>query len=172
MGMKMRKQFGIFMLFSASMHACFYLLLFGPKLGKVKIPTFEDDHWNLEKVQSVLTPEKSHGIQYNMYLGAGIIAYFTAVVLGVTSLPSVSSSLSWKEFRLIQSWLGWLCLLLSSAHCALNGWTKLFMFKDCIFLGGEQVALILPAITILLKLPLLIPFVDKRLTQIRQGKVF
>ena len=170
--LKMRKQFGVFMLFSASMHACFYLLLFEPWFGKVKIPTIEDDHWNWEKVQSVLTPAKSHGIQLNMLLGAGIIAYFTAMVLGVTSLPSVSLSLSWKEFRLIQSFLGWLCLLLSTAHCVLTGWARLIMFKDCIFLSSQQVPLILPAITILLKLPLLIPFVDKRLTQIRQGKLF
>jgi len=153
--MKMRKQFGIFMLLSASIHVC-----------------FEEGHWNRYKAQDVLSPAESHGLPYNIYLDCGIIAYFSAVVLGVTSLPSVSSSLSWKEFRLIQSWLGWFCLLLSTVHCALNGWTQLFQLNYCIFLGAEQVPLILPIITILLKLPLLIPLVDKRLTLIRQGNVF
>jgi len=143
--LKMRKQFGIFMLLSASIHACFYVLLYN---------------------------KGSSGWQVNIYLSAGVIAYFAAVVLGVTSLPSVSSSLSWKEFRLIQSWMGWLCLLLASIHCAANGWQKLFKLQDCIFLGSEQVPLILPALTILLKIPLVFPWVNTRLTQIRQGKVF
>ena len=35
----------------------------------------------------------------SIYLGAGVIAYFTAVILGITSLPSVGASLSWREFR-------------------------------------------------------------------------
>ena len=35
----------------------------------------------------------------SLYLGAGVIAYFVAVILGITSLPSVSASLSWREFR-------------------------------------------------------------------------
>ena len=133
------------MLLSASMHACFYLLMF-----------------NLRK-ESILT---------NMYLCTGILAYFAAVILGITSIPSVSSSLSWKEFRAIQSWLGWICLLLATSHCAFNGWKKLLQFNDCVFLGSEQVPLILPTITIFLKIPLLFPCVDSRLSQIRQGKVF
>ena len=35
-----------------------------------------------------------------------------AILLGITSLPSVSASLSWKEFAFVQSNLGWLCLIL------------------------------------------------------------
>jgi len=143
--LKMRKQFGILMLLSASLHACFYLLFFHPR---------EDT------------------ILANLYICTGVLAYFAAVTLGITSLPSVSTSLSWKEFRTIQSWLGWFCLILATSHCIFNGWKKLLQFNDCIFLSSEQLPLILPAITILLKIPLLLPCVDSRLTQIRQGKVF
>merc|ERR1711892_779096 len=170
--LKMRKQFGVFMLFSASIHACFYVLLYKPHYGRVSIPTPSKGDWDWDTLLTVQGPEVNPTLLTNLYLGAGIIAYFIAVVLGVTSLPSVGASLSWKEFRMIQSWLGWLCLVLASTHCALNGWKKLFKFHDSFFLGSEQVPLILPVITILLKLPLLIPFVDTRLTQIRQGKVF
>ena len=35
----------------------------------------------------------------SIYLSAGVFAYFAAVILGITSLPSVSTALSWKEFR-------------------------------------------------------------------------
>merc|ERR550517_896881 len=74
-------------------------------------------------------------VQANVYLGAGVIAYFVAVILGLTSLPSVEASLSWLEFRMIQSRLGWFCLILATVHVMANGWQKLLRFNDCIFLG-------------------------------------
>ena len=73
---------------------------------------------------------------------------------------------------MIQSRLGWFCLLLATTHCAANGWKKLLRFNDCIFLGSEQVALIMPIITIALKIPLMLPCVDYYLTKIRQGHVY
>eukprot|EP00092_Neocalanus_flemingeri_P004298 GFUD01004620.1.p1 GENE.GFUD01004620.1~~GFUD01004620.1.p1 ORF type:complete len:507 (-),score=74.77 GFUD01004620.1:229-1749(-) len=172
--LKMRKQLGIFMLLSASIHACFYVLLFFPHYSRVNIPTpsINSEDWDWANLMSVNGPAYALDLQGNIYLGAGVIAYFVAVILGVTSLPSVSASLSWKEFRMIQSWLGWFCLLLATTHVTANGWKKIITFHDCVFLGSEQWALILPALTILLKIPLLLPCVDSRLTQIRQGKVF
>merc|ERR1711892_211930 len=170
--LKMRKQFGVFMLFSASIHACFYVLLLKPHYERISIPTPSKDEWDWDNLLSVQGPERSYDLRMSIVFGSGIIAYFIAVILGVTSLPSVSASLSWKEFRLIQSWLGWLCLILASTHCGVLGWSKLFKFGYSIFPSSTQLPLILPAMTILLKIPLLIPFVDARLTQIRQGKVF
>ena len=71
--LKMRKQLGILMLLSASIHGCYYCLMY--------------------------TGTRHEGWQSQIYLGAGVIAYFTAVILGITSLPSVSTSLTWREFR-------------------------------------------------------------------------
>ena len=48
------------------------------------------------------TTEKKETLLYNAYLLAGVIGFGSAVVLGIVSLPSVSRSLSWQEFRLIQ----------------------------------------------------------------------
>jgi hypothetical protein len=64
--------------------------------------------------------------------------------------------------------LGWACLLLASAHCALNGWEKIVEWEDCGFPGSEQLALLLPALTLAGKLPLLLPWVDTRLSRIRR----
>ena len=170
--LKMRKQLGVLMLLSASIHACFYTLLWKPWYEPVHIPTTSHGSWNWGKLVTVQGSAVSYSLRMNIVIAAGIIAYFVAVVLGVTSLPSVSSSLSWKEFRLLQSCLGWLCLLLSTTHCAVLGWSSLIQLRYSFFLSSTQLPLILPAITILLKIPLLVPFIDRRLTQIRQGKVF
>ena len=51
---------------------------------------------------SVETVEKKEDFLYNAYLLAGVIGYGAALILGLVSLPSVSKSLSWQEFRLIQ----------------------------------------------------------------------
>ena len=116
----------------------------------------------------------------HIYVGAGVLAFFTALALGISSLPSVSSSLTWREFRTFQSVLGWLCLALATTHCASNGMDRgpdrrfhLFVLdNNCYFLSYEQMALLLPVLTIALKLPLLIPVVDIRLTKIRAGFVY
>ncbi len=46
----------------------------------------------------------------------GVLAFALSLVLGITSLPSVTSVLTWKEFAFVQSKLGWICLLLACAH--------------------------------------------------------
>ena len=52
----------------------------------------------------------------------GVVAYAFAVLLGITSLPSVTAALSWKEFAFIQSKLGWTCLIFAVAHDLFYGW--------------------------------------------------
>ena len=53
---------------------------------------------------------------------AGVVAYAFSVLLGITSLPSVTAALSWKEFAFVQSKLGWICLLFAVAHDLFYGW--------------------------------------------------
>ena len=55
-------------------------------------------------------------------LFSGVMAYALAVLLGITSLPSVTNVLTWKEFGFVQSKLGWLCLLFACAHDIAYGW--------------------------------------------------
>jgi len=143
--LKMRKQLGLLMLLSASIHACIYVLVFTEHL---------ESTW-----------------QANIFVTSGVLAYFVAVILGVTSLPSVSSSLSWTEFRRLQSWLGWACLILSTIHVLCSGWSRLLTWRYCLFPSSVQMPLVLPILTVLLKVPLILPPVDSRLNKIRQGIV-
>jgi len=154
--MKMRKQFGLLMLLSASIHGCYYCLMFQPKYSNDETP------WT-DKVCYT----------------SGILGLALATVLGISSLPSVASSLSWREFRALQSVLGWICLTFGSLHATSNAmnaehiWdSKLFSWNNCHVPGTEQQALLIPFVTFALKVPLLLPFVDYRLTKIRYGSVF
>ena len=56
---------------------------------------------------------------------SGVTAYAFAVLLGITSLPSVTNVLTWKEFAFVQSKLGWFCLIMACIHDMAYGWPYL-----------------------------------------------
>lgn len=100
----------------------------------------------------------------------GLAAVLLLVVVGVASLPSVSASLNWAEWRVLQSRLGLLALFLALAHVvamgapgwAKGGWEK--TFRSITFLSGFT-----PALTLLLRLGLALPPLGRRLQRIRRG---
>jgi hypothetical protein len=51
---------------------------------------------------------------------SGVFGFALVVILGITSIPSVT--LSWKEFAFIQSGLGWTALIFLCAHNMFLGW--------------------------------------------------
>uniref|UniRef100_A0A8C7DR57 STEAP family member 4 n=1 Tax=Oncorhynchus kisutch TaxID=8019 RepID=A0A8C7DR57_ONCKI len=94
------------------------------------------------------------------YLSLGILGFSLYVLLGITSLPSVSNVLSWREFSFIQSKLGHLTLLLCTAHTYLYGWNKFLSsstYKWCTP-PGYMLCLVLPSVVLLLKLLLITPY--------------
>lgn len=44
----------------------------------------------------------TNGWLSDSYLALGILGFFFFVLLGITSLPSVSNSVNWREFRFVQ----------------------------------------------------------------------
>ena len=59
----------------------------------------------------------------------GVVAYAFSVLLGITSLPSVTAALSWKEFAFIQSKLGWASLVFAVMHDLFYGWPIMTYFS-------------------------------------------
>ena len=55
-------------------------------------------------------------------LFTGVFAFALACILGITSLPSVTATMTWKEFAFVQSTLGWACLVCACAHNLFYGW--------------------------------------------------
>lgn len=100
----------------------------------------------------------------------GLASLLLLVLVGIASLPSVSSVLNWAEWRLLQSRIGVLALSLAVAHVVAmgapgwvkGGWGK--MFRSITFLSG-----FLPALTVLLRVVLALPPLRHHLKKIRHG---
>ncbi|KAF6086928.1 STEAP4 metalloreductase [Phyllostomus discolor] len=105
------------------------------------------------------------------YISLGILGFFFFVLLGITSLPSVSNSVNWREFRFVQSKLGYLTLILCTAHTLIYG-GKRFLSPSSLrwYLPSTHIiALIIPCTVLVIKFILILPCIDKVLTWIRQG---
>ncbi|XP_078091439.1 metalloreductase STEAP4-like [Mustelus asterias] len=107
----------------------------------------------------------------DLFYAFGILGFFVFCLLGVTSLPSVSNAMNWREFRFVQSKLGHVTLLLCTAHTAVLGWNK--FLKPTVYKWGLPpgylLSMVIPCIVLVLKLILITPCVDRMVTRIRQG---
>ncbi|XP_042212141.1 metalloreductase STEAP4-like isoform X2 [Homarus americanus] len=146
--LKARKQLGLLMLFNAFIH-----------------------------VLCQLSDSGGYGLGHSSYnwrrptfIACGILAFTMAGVLGLASLPSVGTSMTWREFSFLQSRLGWFTLLLAAFHIIFNVWDGLVTPNfTCYIPSISQFVIVMPVLTLVLKLPLLLPCVDNALTRIRQG---
>ena len=129
----------------------------------------------------------------------GVLTFALSIVLGITSLPSVTSSMTWKEFAFVQSKLGWIALLLACAHDMFYGWPYMDS-PSCKIFGSQKIipssfqvririrafsvswlityrqpfycfqyCLYFPGLAILLKIPLILPGISHHLDKIRGG---
>uniref|UniRef100_A0A8D2B9Z6 STEAP4 metalloreductase n=1 Tax=Sciurus vulgaris TaxID=55149 RepID=A0A8D2B9Z6_SCIVU len=105
------------------------------------------------------------------YVSLGILGFFLFVLLGITSLPSVSNMMNWREFRFVQSKLGYLTLILCTAHTLVYGGRR-FLSPSILrwYLPSAYVlALIIPCTVLVIKFILIMPCINKTLMRIRQG---
>nr|WKR38872.1 STEAP-4-like protein [Scylla paramamosain] len=142
--LKSRKHLGLLMLLNSLLHVI--LKLAGSPLS-----------WNADW-------------RRNAFVASGVFALVLAGILGLTSLPSVAGNMTWREFSFVQSVLGWFTLVLATLHLVFSGWDMLFKPDfTCYLPSNGQFVMVLPLLTLALKLPLLLPCVDSMLQNIRQG---
>lgn len=181
--LKMRKQLGLLMLFAASIHACLSVAYMAPRYNdliygepvQVSVHVMEGEGWGPRTESENRTVVKVYGgekmtWQGECFLMSGVFGFALVVLLGISSLPSVSASLTWKEFAFIQSGLGWVAMILLCAHDMFYGW-KYMDGPSCGIPSSFQYVLYIPFLTILLKLPLVLPPFSTHLTKIRAGYV-
>ncbi|XP_041670204.1 metalloreductase STEAP2 [Cheilinus undulatus] len=163
-----RKQLGLLSFFLASVHVLYsvclpmrrserYLLL---NTAYQQVHANMENSWNEEEVWRV-----------EMYVSFGIMSLGLLSLLAVTSIPSVHSTLNWREFSFIQSTLGYIALLIATLHGLLFGWKRAFEEEAYRFYLPPcfVVALALPVCVILGKVLMLLPCVARKLHQIRRG---
>lgn len=109
--------------------------------------------------------------QTDSFYALGFLGFFLYVLLGLTSLPSVGGSLSWREFSFVQSKLGYLTLFFSTAHGYIYGWDS-FLDRNTykwFTPPGYMLSLIVPTVVLVLKCIIIIPCINRPLMRIRQG---
>ncbi|XP_048367169.1 metalloreductase STEAP2 isoform X2 [Sphaerodactylus townsendi] len=163
-----RKQLGLLSFFFTTVHVAYslclpmrrserYLFL---NMAYQQVHASVENSWNEEEVWRI-----------EMYVSFGIMSLGLLSLLAVTSIPSVSQSLNWREFSFIQSTLGYVALLISTFHVLIYGWKRAFEEEYYRFYTPPNfiLALVLPCTVILGKIILLLPCISRKLKRIRRG---
>ncbi|XP_072317378.1 metalloreductase STEAP4-like [Eucyclogobius newberryi] len=168
--MMCRKQIGLVALGFAVLHVIYTFII--PIRYSVRhklISSVVDEMKNNKTTPFDFDNTEAWGTDSLLVLGA--LGFFLYVLLGISSLPSVGATLSWREFNFIQSKLGHLTLSICTAHGYIYGWNKFLRSSTYKWYTppGYMLCLIVPSVVLVLKVILLLPCVDRALTRIRQG---
>ncbi|XP_051817514.1 metalloreductase STEAP1 [Antechinus flavipes] len=163
-----RKQFGLLSFFFASLHAVYSLSYPMRRSYRYKLL-----NWAYEQVQQNKEDAwVEHDVwRMEIYVSLGIVGLALLALLAVTSIPSVSNSLTWREFHYIQSKLGIFCLLLGTIHALIFAWNKWVDVKQFVWYTPPtfMIAILLPVVVLTCKFILLLPCFRKRIQKIRHG---
>ncbi|NXW88383.1 STEA4 Metalloreductase, partial [Alopecoenas beccarii] len=163
-----RKQLGLVALAFAFLHVLYTLV--------IPIRSFVRWRMNNQILSLALKNETeplntTHAWLSDSYLALGILGFSLFFLLGITSLPSVSNNVNWREFRFVQSKLGYLTLILCTAHTLVYGGNRFLSPSSYRWYlpNAYMLSLIVPCIVLVIKFVLIFPCLDKPLTRIRQG---
>nr|XP_012375176.1 metalloreductase STEAP1 isoform X2 [Dasypus novemcinctus] len=106
-----------------------------------------------------------------IYVSLGIMGLAILALLAITSIPSVSNSLTWREFRYIQSKLGIVSLLLGTIHALIFAWNKWVDIKQFVWCTPPtfMIAVFLPTVVLICKAILFLPCFRRKIMKIRHG---
>merc|ERR1712203_618880 len=144
-------------------------------MGEISVHVMEGEGWGPKTESLNRTTVKIFGTekmtwQGECFLMTGVLGFALVSLLAISSLPSVTANLTWKEFAFIQSGLGWLSMILLCSHDMFYGW-KYLDGPSCGIPSSFQYVLYIPGLTILLKIPLVLPPISSHLDKIRSGYV-
>lgn len=163
-----RKQFGLLSFFFAAMHAVYSLCYPMRRSYRYKLLNWAYQQVKQQKENAWI----EHDVwRMEIYVCLGILALAILAIQAVASIPSVSNSLSWREFQCIQSKMGYFALLLGTVHALVFAWNKWVDMNQFIWYTPPtfMLAVLLPLLVLLCKGILLFPCLNKRLLKIRTG---
>ncbi|XP_054476862.1 metalloreductase STEAP4-like [Anoplopoma fimbria] len=163
-----RKQLGLVALGLAFLHVLYTLII--PIRYYVRFRISESTISQIKENRTSVF-DTTTAWRADSYYSMGILGFGLYLLLGITSLPSVSNALSWREFSFIQSKLGYLTVFFCTFHTYLYGWDRFLKSYSYKWYTppGYLLSLVVPSVLIVLKLLLLLPCVDRSLIRIRQG---
>ncbi|XP_043824857.1 metalloreductase STEAP1 [Dromiciops gliroides] len=163
-----RKQFGLLSFFFAALHAIYSLSY--PMRRSYRYLLL---NWAYKQVQQNKADAWiAHDVwRMEIYVSIGIVGLALLALLALTSIPSISDSLTWREFHYIQSNLGIFCLFLGTIHAMIFAWDKWVDIKQFIWYTPPtfMIVVLLPVVVLMGKVILLLPCYRKRLQKIRHG---
>ncbi|XP_072566739.1 STEAP family member 1B [Paramormyrops kingsleyae] len=164
----MRKQLGLLSFFLASLHAIYSLCYPMRRSYRYKLL-----NWAYQQVQQNREDAWVADDVWRMevYISLGVLGLAALSAVAVSSIPSVSSSLTWTEMQCIQRTLGYGALLLCTAHALVFGWRKWAEPGSYAWYTPPSfiLASVLPLLALSAKATLLLPCMTRRLTRIRRG---
>ncbi|KAJ3611131.1 hypothetical protein NHX12_021147 [Muraenolepis orangiensis] len=163
-----RKQLGLLSFSLACLHALYSLCYPMRRSYRYRVLNWayqqvqknQEDSWVSEDVWRM-----------EIYISLGILSLGLLAVLAVSSLPSVSDRLSWREFTCIQRSVGYMALLLGTAHALVFGWSGWVDPRRYVWYTPPSfiLACLLPLAVLLVRAALLPPCLSNRLELIRRG---
>lgn len=174
--LKARKQLGLLAFGVISLHVTISAVITSPTY----MSTWFHKADILVKIPANLTHDlvvrgSLGGTQWMTWIGElsiliGILAFALMSLLAVTSLPSVTNSLNWAEWRLVQSRLGYVMLTLAVTHVYVMGVTKWVKTGfPLLFFRVKFMSIVLPTTVLACRLLLLLPCFSVYLGRIRRG---
>ncbi|KAF7241942.1 Metalloreductase STEAP3 [Varanus komodoensis] len=162
-----RKQIGLLSFYCAALHAAYSFCL--PMRQSQRYLLLNEAVKQMEKKTDAWVEEEVW--RKEIYISLGIMALGLLSLLAITSLPSISNSLTWREFSFIQSTLGFVALVISTLHTLTYGWTRAFDENQYKFYLPPTftLTLLVPCAIILAKLFFCLPCMSQRLRRIRNG---
>nr|AAK50537.1 dudulin [Mus musculus] len=163
-----RKQIGLLSFFFAMLHALYSFCL----------PLRRSHRYDLVNlaVKQVLANKEDAWVEHDVwrmeiYVSLGIVGLAILALLAVTSIPSVSDSLTWREFHYIQSKLGIVSLLLGTVHALVFAWNKWVDVSQFVWYMPPtfMIAVFLPTLVLICKIALCLPCLRKKILKIRCG---
>ncbi|XP_063063037.1 STEAP1 protein-like [Engraulis encrasicolus] len=166
--MSARKQLGLLSFLLACLHALYSLSYPMRRSYRYKLLNWAYQQVKQDKEDAWVADDVW---RMEIYVSLGILGLGVLAVIAMSSLPSVSGSFNWREFQCIQRTLGYLSLLLCTAHCLVFGWRKWVELKHYVWYTPPSfiLASLLPALVLLVKMVLCLPCLDRRLERIRRG---
>ncbi|XP_056155681.1 STEAP family member 1B-like [Lampris incognitus] len=166
--LSMRKQLGLLSFYLAGLHAVYSLCYPMRRSYRYKLLNWAYQQVQQNKEDSWVSDDVW---RMEIYISLGIMGLGMLALLAVSSLPSVSSNLNWREFTFIQRSLGYTAMFLCTAHVLVYGWKKWVEPKQYIWYTPPSfiLASLLPLSVLSVKAVLLLPCWNRKLEQIRRG---